>query len=943
MALTKYAVGGLQGCLVSVTGVAFEERAKICSMVQELGGIYSPELKSECSHLIFEDSASPSQFSQNHHHQNLPIKVQYALKWQIPVVSKEWIYDCFNQRILLEESDYPALSNKFIEGSSTTTTTAATITTTETTEILPVKLNEITEETPNFLQGCHIYLNGESISSQRLAVLKRLVLAAGGVRYTDLETDHLTHIVIHNQLLPNNLKSFLTESSNDVKLVHDNWLFDSFKEAKRLSEDDYEIKAVKEKDIILPPQVQKWKSAFNNPNSNSSFLNANPNISFGNSNTSLLGGDEFLAGTPNILESAAKILKGKSVYFFNGIKTKLISKAKKAEMRIVENELEADWCVTNVLIPTDLYKKLTLHRLPNELKNEIWFEAALDSNSHLPSVSFSQPWHCPTFPLPQASKFIISQSGFLGAEREFYAEIIKQIGAQYTDNFSKTNTHLLIEEPRSGSKYDFALKRKIECININWLKNFIAKSTETRVQADENNSNYNANNSFSNLSSFAKAHSYNSFNSQLSKVKLAFQSVPENLDYKPIDTKPTENNNDISSLFKGLVFASSQRLWHRRDELSALIESLGGIFLWSFDRTCTHYLHQGKLADEAFKEFRQARQWDKFIVSPWWVIKCKESGKRLDELIYPHTYKEASEDPISETVNNYSVNNSSQPQVVFGSQPAAQATDGSQPQMQSQNLDWNAIMAERKAQEFLLRPGSKTFNIEAHSAFTKSTMTSTASTIATQTASVSVKQKYQIVFSGYTSAEKSELIKAVSSRTDLKLIRDDETVEWNPKKTILICNALNFTEKIFSACATGCWILKKEFLFDESACPDGNFEKYELGPSWNANEREILIGKAPKYWRQRIATSGSQDLRPYAGWKCALIVESSRQALYESVLRNGGAEIFKLPFSVDLVKEITHFFCANVNSIPVEIRKHLKNEQVFSTKHITNTIFRLND
>jgi hypothetical protein len=54
-------VAGLQGCLISVTGVAFEERAKICAMVQDLGGIYSPELKPQCSHLIFEDVLNASQ------------------------------------------------------------------------------------------------------------------------------------------------------------------------------------------------------------------------------------------------------------------------------------------------------------------------------------------------------------------------------------------------------------------------------------------------------------------------------------------------------------------------------------------------------------------------------------------------------------------------------------------------------------------------------------------------------------------------------------------------------------------------------------------------------------------------------------------------------------------------------------------------------------------
>lgn len=936
MALTKYAVNGLQGCLICVTGVAFDERAKICSMVQELGGIYSPELIADCSHLIF-DGGSASVSSQVSSQNNvIPVKVQYALKWGIPVVSKEWIYDCYAQRILLEESDYLAFAseNKLIDDLNA--------------EVLPVRINEIKEGTPNFLHGCNIYLNGDSISAQRLAVLKRLVLAAGGARYADL-VDHLTHIVIHNQLLPNNLKLFLEQQQtefNQIKLVHDNWLFDSFKEGKRLSEDDYEVnkkppQISKEKDI-LPPQVQKWKSAFNpntSSNTNSSFLNVNANISFGN-NTSLLGGDEFLAGTPNILESAAKILKGKTIYFLNGVSniSKLAAKARKADMKIVENELEADWCITGIIITTDLYKKISAHRPPNELKNEIWFEAALDSKSHLPSASFSQPWHCPSFPIPQASKFIISQSGFLGAEREFYAEIIKLIGAHYTDNFSKINTHLLIEEPRSGSKYEFAIKRKIECININWLKNFISKSIDTRV-AEENENSAVYNNSNNNF--YTKPHSYNSFNSQLSKAKLSFQSVTENnsANFK----SPAESKSEhISSLFKGLVFASSQRLWHRRDELSNMIESLGGIFLWSFDRTCTHYLHQGKLPDEAFKEFRQARQWDKFIVSPWWVIKSKEIGKRLDESQYPHTYKEMGADEsvaeikvdteITKNSQSLQVNHShSQPQQVSHSQTQAR----SQTQTQSSNsLDWNAIMADRKAQEFLLKPGSKAFNIEAHSTFIKPIEGSQQSVMPVK------NQKYNVVFSGFNSSEKAELIEIVSKRSDLKLAKEDEPIEWNRKKTILICNGISFTEKIFSACANGCWVLKKEFLFDES----GNFEKYEFGPSWNANDREILIGKAPKHWRQKISNAdNAQDVRPFFGWKCVLFLESSRQVVYESVLRNGGAEIFKFPFPTDFVKEITHFFCANLNSIPVEIRPNIKSGQVFSAKHITNTIFGLND
>lgn len=931
MARNKYAVGGLQGCLVSVTGVAFEERARICAMVQELGGIYSPELKPQCSHLIFEDLNGDNNIAFTASQNQLPIKVQYALKWDIPVVSKAWIYACHRERILLEESEYPAMSKMPLDDSE------------ESAEVLPVKLHEIREDTPGFLQGCHVYLNGDSISSQRLAVLKRLVLAAGGVRYTDLDTGNLTHIVIHNQLLPNHLKVFLEaegegEGQKNVRIVHDNWLFDSFKEARRLPETDYEVSQTTTKKQMDPEsKPTKWKSAFSQPqpiqSGNSSFLNANANISFGNPRTSLAGGEEFLAGTPNVLETAAKVLKGKTVYLGmlkdEGRARKLASKARRCGMKIAEEVEEADWCITHVLINNN--SKNANRKM--DLRNEIWFEAALDSKAQLPSSSFARPFHCANPLSLNLSTAIFSQSGFTGPEREFYAEVIRSSGAQYTDSLSKANTHLLIEEPRSGSKFEFARKWKIQCVDVEWFKRLFEKENcvnGTESLVDNHNNNANNNNTYNNTFSYNKPQS------------LVFNSQPTR---SAQPTKESVNSVDNASLLKGLVFASSQRLWHRRDELSALVESLGGVFLWSFDRSCTHYLHQGKVAEEAFKEFKQARQWDKFIVSPWWVFKCKEQGMKVDEARYPHTYKEESEGTTTMMVVDTETH--SAPTTI---QPVVQSVSNNKYSNHSQpapnTLDWDAILAERRAQELLLRPGSKTFNIESHPAFMKSERTTTTSVTGKDTISNVHRppHKWKVVFSGYTSGEKGELMKILGERSDLEAQEDEQHVDWNPRSTILICNTLNFTEKIFSACATGCWILKKEFLLDRST----DFEKYELGPAWNASERDALIGKAPKYWRQRLSAGGSgnernSSLLPFSGWKCALSgVEASRQVLYESVLRNGGAEVIR-DLNASLIPQITHFFCSNIKAIPETLRNALRAEQIFSTKHITNTIFRLND
>lgn len=955
MALKKYSISGLNGCLISVTGVAFEERSKISSMVQELGGIYSPELKPQCSHLIFhqtidDDPEKMTIFSQQS--QSVPIKVQYARKWNIPVVTKDWIYACYAKKMLLEESDFQACPNP----------TAGQVEELIT-ENLPVKLEDIKENTISFLNGCYIYLNGDSISSQRLAVLKRLVLAAGGVRYNDLETGPPTHIVIHNQLLPNSLKDFLDNNKSGelkLKLVHDNWLFDSFKAGRRLPEDDYEVNKKPPQSTSTPAPPQKWKSAFNSTNAantsanfsfnNGSFLNANPNSSFGPLRTNL-DGEEFLAGTPNVMESASKVLKGKSVFFAlpPAKARKLASKAKKVGIDVVEKEIEADWCITLVLISTDQYKELTTRRSPTHLRNEIWFEAAVESKTCLPSMSFAHPFSVRSLPIPQLSKFIISQSGFSGAEREFYTEMIKTSGAKYTDSLSKTNTHLLIEEPATGLKFEFAKKCNIECVNINWFKNHFA-SVNSSALIDENNNP--AKSQELDFSQITKSQTV-AYNSQLSQAKLSFQS--QTVERVSSSIKGSSDAPNKSEIFKGLVFASSQRLWHRREELSFTIESLGGVFLWSFDRNCTHYLHQGNLKEEAFKEFKQARQWDKFIVSPWWVFKCKEMKEKVDELTYPHTYKDTSSCSNEENLVEPSASASDKDNNFSSDKNISTMKNNSSSLAPQISLDWDSIMAERKAQEVRFRPGSKTFNIDAvQSAATLKKVEAVncnnynfiSEEVSRNSGELTTKPKFKIIFSGYSSSEKVELISLISARPEFKILAEDEPIEWNHKSTILICNSVNYTEKIFSACATGCWILKKEFFLDKAT--EDEFIKYELGPNWNSNENDSMIGKIPRYWRKKFMEADLEniDVRPFKDWKCVLFIETSRLSLFESILKNGGAQIISFSPSqpqpqISLIKQITHVFCGSINAIPEEFRSHFRDEQIFVPKHIINTIFKI--
>src|SRR5690606_37408823 len=95
---------------------------------------------------------------------------------------------------------------------------------------------------------------------------------------------------------------------------------------------------------------------------------------------------------------------------------------------------------------------------------------------------------------------------------------------------------------------------------------------------------------------------------------------------------------DFSNVLEGVTAAISQRLWHRREEINELVTQMGGAFVWSYDNTCTHYIHQGNVLQESFREFKRVQKDGKWIVSPYWLNLCKEKGQRLSELDFPHTF-----------------------------------------------------------------------------------------------------------------------------------------------------------------------------------------------------------------------------------------------------------------------------------------------------------------
>ncbi|KAJ1659709.1 protein kinase activating protein dpb11 [Dispira simplex] len=91
-------------------------------------------------------------------------------------------------------------------------------------------------------------------------------------------------------------------------------------------------------------------------------------------------------------------------------------------------------------------------------------------------------------------------------------------------------------------------------------------------------------------------------------------------------------------ILRGLVLCLSQRVSHRRAELTEISQTLGAHVTWVMSDMCTHFVHQGTKVNETFRDFKLAKQLHKPIVSPWWLHKCYEERRRLPENAYPHTF-----------------------------------------------------------------------------------------------------------------------------------------------------------------------------------------------------------------------------------------------------------------------------------------------------------------
>ncbi|XP_070547179.1 DNA topoisomerase 2-binding protein 1-like isoform X2 [Ptychodera flava] len=97
------------------------------------------------------------------------------------------------------------------------------------------------------------------------------------------------------------------------------------------------------------------------------------------------------------------------------------------------------------------------------------------------------------------------------------------------------------------------------------------------------------------------------------------------------------HKQDEQGVLNGVIICVSKKVSKQQSEYNNLAESLGAEYIWTYDKTCTHFIYKGRNNDNS-KEYKLAKEQGKYIVSPLWLKACQDENKHVDESLYPHTY-----------------------------------------------------------------------------------------------------------------------------------------------------------------------------------------------------------------------------------------------------------------------------------------------------------------
>ncbi|KAH8144935.1 uncharacterized protein LAJ45_11056 [Morchella importuna] len=256
-----------------------------------------------------------------------------------------------------------------------------------------------------------------------------------------------------------------------------------------------------------------------------------------------------------------------------------------------------------------------------------WLEACMHKSILLePSDGFTySPFE--EFPLEGFKGMQICLTQFTGVELLHMRNLITLLGASFHDILTKKRNLLVTSLPARGDKFDFAIQNDIPVVTTEWLRQCLK---ECRAKAKKGQWW---------MVNFREITRDRGFWERIFGMRGSFwTSDPLPGDSGTIYTEnqqiPCEDNGVLDKCFIYI----SKNLKTRSAELTSVARSLGAAIVDSIhpDTSITHMIHSSKTPRDTTKDFKVANATPGcHIVSPDWLYKCQESGKRVDEKAYP--------------------------------------------------------------------------------------------------------------------------------------------------------------------------------------------------------------------------------------------------------------------------------------------------------------------
>lgn len=628
---------------ISVTGFMHSSREKLGKLIVENGGCYCKDLSLSCDRLVSNDSTSQ--------------KHKFAQKNGITIVKEDWVHDCVRFGARIDEKKY-----KFSNEES---------------------FCEAHVDAPryDFLLGKLIHL-GIGFTNDQIEVLRGLIRDTGALKSSNFSSA-VTHYLISGGELTSEDKHRLQSVERCPNIVHYKWLRDSYKSGKCLDISPYTVelsldipedeKQDSDHEIFYSkPAIESNGKKITNLASMSSEssvgikLRKKTDFSI-MSFASLLGSNDISQVEPTSSSAKsnegtwnsnrAENVKHENADSFNNISQSNVGKQLFAGWKfytsgfsVQQNRKIASVVAQNggsclfqeVKNPSFDTKRVSLIPFSsNEGRNdiavtELWLEKCLAEEQYIDP--YTSPIYRPLSfdtPIKQFQWWSFSITGYEGIEREHLKKLTQKLGGKVTENLTRKNTHLIFKFGE-GTKYKKALEWKLKLVDQAWLYDVAREGLseqDLEVFVKSNESTLEAEGQALDVPVAIKATSRKNPDELQKKDSIEWSEGED-------DGRSVASPEEISGLLSGVKICISSKLKHRKNEIRECATSLGAKFLGEgFNEDCSHYLHTSNRLKETFSGFKAAKSRKKFIVSHYWLLQCRDLGKRLPEKDFPHTYK----------------------------------------------------------------------------------------------------------------------------------------------------------------------------------------------------------------------------------------------------------------------------------------------------------------